>query len=121
MAKVLSDFTDAATKAPRRFTPIQYYQHVHYDTRIKHVVEAEYEQARQEAIREGRCPPVHLTFSNKVSQRMFNAESAEFKAQLMLEMEEDHQRRMTAYQAAVAKDKLPATAEEYHECVYCLV
>lgn len=105
---------EATIKRPRRSSPLQYYQRTYYDTRVKATVDAEYKRLREAALSSGQTPPMHLPISNAVTQRLFEAESEDFRAQLLDEAEADFQQRVAEYRAALAKPSLPNSPEEYH-------
>ncbi|KAI0348997.1 hypothetical protein OH77DRAFT_1525997 [Trametes cingulata] len=114
IAKILADFTDTISKAPRRVTPVQFYQRMYHEQRIKQVADKEFQQLRADALAAGHPPPAKITVVNQVALRMYNAESQDFKDQLERDMELDFRERMAAYEAVSSRNKQPSTPEEYH-------
>ncbi|KAL1940503.1 hypothetical protein VTO73DRAFT_9075 [Trametes versicolor] len=104
----------ATTKPPCCPAPVKYYQRRYYNKRIKATVEAEYARLRAAAVSSGSDIPPKLPVVNTVAQRLHEAESPEFKVQLLVELDEEYQQRMSEHNAHTARPSLPSTPEEFH-------
>ncbi|CDO74328.1 hypothetical protein BN946_scf184348.g3 [Trametes cinnabarina] len=93
-AKLLADFAESTTKAPRRYTP---FIGINGATTSSPIPDK-----------------LRLALSNQVAQRLYDAEGDDFKAHLLQEAEEDYQRRLAEHKASAASRSLPKTAEEFH-------
>ncbi|OJT01848.1 hypothetical protein TRAPUB_7680 [Trametes pubescens] len=85
-----------------------------YRHRIKATVDVEYARLRQAAVSSGSEIPQRLPIVNAVAQRLYEAESPEFKAKLLVDAEEEYQQRMSEHQSSTARPSIPSTPEEYH-------
>ncbi len=117
VGKIVSELMSVASKPPRRSNPEKFYQRTYYDTRIRHVVDAEYAQLRAEALASGQPMPVHIAISNRVTKALYASETAAFKATLASELEADYQQRLAKHKLLTGATKTLSTAEEYHRYV----
>ncbi|OJT11518.1 hypothetical protein TRAPUB_11936 [Trametes pubescens] len=115
VAKVISSFANMSAKPPKRHSRIQFYQRTYYDTRIKASVDAEFNRLCKEAVASNRDAPQHVAVSNAVAARLYAAESAPFKAQMLKDLEADFQQRLAKHKLLTGQNKVPSTAMEYHD------
>lgn len=111
--KVLREFT-AQSKPPRRVPVVQFYQRQHYNSRIKATVDHDFHEGCAAAKRNGTTPPTRLAVLNLTAQRLYDAESDEFKQDLLQRLEADHAAAMAAYEkSTTATTNTPSTPEDF--------
>lgn len=117
VAKVISSFANMTAKPPKRRSCTQFYQRTYYDTRIRPSVDAEFERLCKEAAAANRDAPKHVAVSNAVAARLYAAESADFKAQMLKDLEDDYQQCLAKHKLLTGQNTVPSTAKEFHEYV----
>jgi poly(3-hydroxybutyrate) depolymerase len=93
---------------PVKARTLHYYSHRFYEERVKPRF-----LARWAAVSRLPNPPAVVTLRNKVTREAWEAESDEFKAEVLAAREADHQHALDAYSMAVSAEP-PTTAEEYN-------
>ncbi|KAJ7853403.1 hypothetical protein B0H13DRAFT_1904079 [Mycena leptocephala] len=87
---------------------LHYYSRRFYEERVKPRF-----VARWAVVSRLPNPPPIMTLRNKVTREAWEAESDEFKAEVLAAREAEHQRALNAYSMAVSAEA-PTTAEEYN-------
>lgn len=112
---MLDAFIDVAPKPPRRDQLQHVYSRLYYNDRIKASYEEEYSQLLAEAKARGdEKMPSNLNVRNRVRQRLWEAESAEFKAEVTEIAEEEHQKRLDEWKANTNSKDEDRTPMEWH-------
>jgi hypothetical protein len=112
--KAFHEMTETIPTAPKIVRTDQFYSRKYYKTRIKAVVDAEWELAKD------TLPEIsHIKFSNNVTNHIYKDEPESFKARLEVERQAEHAADMAEYNRRLeGLQNPPGSAEAFHECVF---
>ena len=117
LTKVLNGFWKQHSKQPRRPGLVQYYQRLYYQSRIKPLVDEAYPALVQTASAKGQPCPKRVVVQNDITRAQFNAEKAEFKAELQAQLTADYEETLAAWQAGLSDEDTGEgrSARHYYE------
>ncbi|KAF7969250.1 hypothetical protein HWV62_27834 [Athelia sp. TMB] len=116
--KMISKMAEALPTPPRKKQIMQYYSAEYYKDPakgIKAFVDRTWPAVRANPTPPGKKKLRHLEYANKITAQYYAKETAEFKAQLVLDRDEEFRQAQKEYREKLeALDSEPQTAEEYH-------
>ncbi|KAG6806273.1 hypothetical protein H0H92_011960 [Tricholoma furcatifolium] len=110
--EILEAFNAMSQIRPSKDKPKSLYSRQHYQTRIKPIVEREWNALTEE---EREVPGARLQLSNAVTTKSWKAETEAFRKAIEDECEETYREAMEDYKNG--KSWTPRTAEEYHKAI----
>lgn len=109
--KIFHEMTETLPKIPKIMRTAQFYSKKYYATRIKPLINVEWE-----LIKNTTPKPSRITLTNSITNKLYANESQSFKDRLEIERQQEHTRDLEAYRSTLEDLQRKAdSAESFHK------